>query len=65
MERLLRPWLAALAALFLLPLTACGGAGSSSGTSTAPTNPSATYEFWKGAIPNTYYSLNIYGDRAL
>lgn len=65
MERPATLWLAAFAALLLLSALACGGAGSSTGTSTVPTNPTATYEFWKGSIPNSYYSLNIFGDRAL
>lgn len=45
-------------------LLACGGAGSSSTTSTSPA-PTEVYEYWRGDIPNTFYWLNIYGDRAL
>ena len=65
MKRPVALGLVAFATLLLLSVTACGGAGSSTTTSTVPTSPAETYEFWKGSIPNTYYSLNIYGDRAL
>jgi hypothetical protein len=47
-----------------LGLLSCGGAGASS-TSSAPTTPAEVYEYWRGDIPNSFYWLNIYGDRAL
>ncbi len=58
-------WMLLVAFLLLALGSACGGAGTTSSTPTPTPTPTATYELWKGALPSTYYSLNIYGDRAL
>jgi len=42
-----------LSVLLVVSLTACGGGGGAEG-----------YQYWKGDIPNSYYLLNIYGERA-
>lgn len=58
---------ALIALMCMVPfLAGCGGSGGSSGsTSSGGGAPAPIYEMWTGAIPCTYYSLNIYGDRAL
>ncbi len=46
-------------------ISACSGGGSTTTASNTPNGPAPTYELWKGSIASTYYSLNIYGDRAV
>ncbi|MHB9097222.1 MAG: hypothetical protein ACYC5X_05305 [Syntrophales bacterium] len=46
----------------IISLVACGGTDSSEDIN-GPTNP-VDFQLWKGAIPNSYYVLNTYGERA-
>lgn len=53
-----------LALLMAAFVVACGGAGTSASAPTMPSSPAETYEYWRGDIPNSYYVMNIYGERA-
>ncbi|MDR3682482.1 MAG: hypothetical protein P4L11_02040 [Geothrix sp.] len=67
MRRNINLFVASWAFLLMAFALACSGGSSSTTNSTNNTSngPAPTYELWKGSISNTYYSLNIYGDRAL
>lgn len=51
----------------LLSAAFLAGCGSGSGTSTGADKEdtgAVGYQYWRGDIPNSYYVLNIYGERA-
>ena len=56
-----------LNALFVFSLLfisgGCGGGNGSDGTTTDNTGP-ISYKYYQGSIPNSFYVLNIYGEKA-
>ncbi len=58
-------FMAASCAFSLLAMIGCSGGSTSPSSTNTPSGPAPTYELWKGSIACTYYSLNIYGDRAV
>ena len=59
-------YFALLGAALTLFLAGCGSGGDSitTGTSTGTSSGAVAYQYWKGSIPNSYYLLNFYGERA-
>lgn len=65
MRRIIKVFSMNFALISAIFLSGCGGAGSTSTGTPPPSSPAETYEFWRGDIPNSYYVLNLYGERGL